>query len=63
MPAASVAQRRLMAMAEHNPAAVFKKNRGVLKMGVKSLRDFAKTSEKGLPQKKVVAKPRIGVKI
>ena len=45
MPAVSEAQRRLMAMAEHNPSAVSKKNRGVLKMTAQQLHDFA--SKKG----------------
>lgn len=52
MPALSIKQRRLMAIAEHHPESVSKKNRGVLKMGKKSLHDFAATSEKGLPKKK-----------
>jgi hypothetical protein len=49
MPAKSVAQRRLMGMAEHNPGMVSKKNRGVLKMSKNQLSDYASTSEGGLP--------------
>lgn len=57
MPAVSESQRRLMAMAEHNPSAIHKKNRGVLKMSHSQLHDFAAT--KGL---KVLASPRKGKK-
>ena len=52
MPAKSKAQRRLMAIAAEHPSKVFAKNRGVLKMGKSSLKEFARTSEKGLPRKK-----------
>lgn len=51
MPATSQAQQRLMAIAEHNPSAVYAHNRGVLKMSAKSLHDFAATGRKGLPKK------------
>lgn len=51
MPAVSSAQQRLMAMAEHDPAKVSKKNRGVLKMSMSQLHDFAATSRKGLPKR------------
>jgi hypothetical protein len=40
-----------MAMAEHNPSAVSKKNRGVLKMSHQQLHDFAATKRKGLPKR------------
>src|SRR5579859_12456 len=46
MPAISQAQQRLMAIAEHNPSALFAKDRGVLKMSHQQLHDFAAT--KGL---------------
>jgi hypothetical protein len=49
MPATSEAQRRLMAIAEHNPEKLQAKNRGVLKMSHQQLHDFAST--KGLHQK------------
>lgn len=52
MPAVSKAQRRLMAIAEHNSEAVYARNRGVLKMGKESLHDFASTREKRLPMRK-----------
>jgi hypothetical protein len=41
-----------MAIAEHHPEQIYSKNKGVLKMGKKSLHDFAKTKEKKLPYKK-----------
>ena len=56
MPAVSKKQRRLMAIAEHNPKAVYAKNKGVLGMSKKQLGDFASTKEKGLPKKKGWAK-------
>jgi hypothetical protein len=51
MPAKSVSQQKLMAIAEHNPKAISKKNRGVLKMSHKQLHDFAATKVKKLPKK------------
>jgi hypothetical protein len=51
MPARSVAQRQLMAIAEHDPSKVSSKNRGVLKMSHQQLHDFADT--KGLKKKHV----------
>lgn len=41
-----------MAIAEHDPAKLQKKNRGLLKMSHKQLHEFADTKEKGLPMKK-----------
>jgi len=58
MPAVSQSQQRLMAIAEHNPSEVYPQNRGVLKMSMKSLHDFAATGRKGLPKK--VKKPKKG---
>ncbi len=52
MPAKSEAQRRLMAIAEHHPEKLHKKNKGVAKMSKQQLHDFAATKEKGLPKKK-----------
>lgn len=46
MPATSDKQRKLMAIAEHNPSKLYKKNKGVLKMSDKQLHEFAST--KGL---------------
>lgn len=52
MPALSIKQRRAIAIAEHEPAKLNKKNRGLLKMSKQQLSDFASTPEKGLPRKK-----------
>lgn len=41
MPAKSEKQRKLMAIAEHHPEKLYKKNRGVLKMSKQQLSDFA----------------------
>ncbi len=38
-----------MAIAEHHPEKLYKRNRGLLKMGKQQLHDFASTPEKGLP--------------
>lgn len=43
MPAKSEAQRRLMAMALHNPEKIKKGNRGVLKMSSKQLHEFTES--------------------
>ena len=51
MQARSKAQQELMAIAEHHPSAVSKKNRGVLKMSHQQLHDFAATKRKGLPMR------------
>ena len=41
-----------MAIAEHAPEKLQKKNRGLLGMSHQQLHDFASTPEKGLPLKK-----------
>jgi hypothetical protein len=45
-PAVSTKQRQLMAIAEHEPSKVYKRNRGVTKMSQSRLHDYAST--KGL---------------
>jgi hypothetical protein len=52
MPAKSKKQRRLMAIAKHNPSKLHAKNKGVAKMTQGQLDEFASTSERGLPMKK-----------
>lgn len=52
MPSVSQAQQKAMAIAEHNPKALFKRNRGLLGMKHSQLHDFAATPRKGLPEKK-----------
>jgi len=47
MPAQSEKQRMMMAIAEHHPEALYKRNRGVLKMSKSDLSDFASTRFKG----------------
>ncbi len=51
MPALSQAQQKLMAIAEHKPEKVNKKNRGVLRMSHEQLHDYAATPRKDLPRK------------
>lgn len=46
MPSKSQSQRKLMAMAEHNPEKVYAKNKGVLKMTKTQLHDFIKKVSK-----------------
>lgn len=41
-----------MAIAEHNPRKLYKRNRGLLGMSQGQLHDFASTKEKGLPYRK-----------
>lgn len=52
MPSVSKKQRRLMAIAYHNPSSIHKKNRGVLKISHQQLHDFASTKESNLPTSK-----------
>ena len=40
-----------MAVALHEPSKLYSKNKGVLKMGKKSLSEFASTPRKGLPKR------------
>ena len=58
MPAKSKKQRRMMAIAEHEPEMLFDKNKGVLKMGKEEMHKFSVTKEKGLPMKKVSAQAK-----
>lgn len=43
MPAVSEKQREVMAIAEHEPSKLYKRNRSVLKMSKSQLHDYAKT--------------------
>jgi len=52
MPSTSKAQQEVMAIAEKSPGKLYKRNRGLLKMGKKKLSEFASTPRKGLPEKK-----------
>ena len=51
MPAKSAAQQIAMAIAEHDPSKLYKRNKGLLKMTHGQLHDFATTSRTGLPKK------------
>lgn len=51
MPAKSVAQQKLMAIAKNSPSKVLGKNKGVLAMSKQSLDDFASTPLGKLPSK------------
>lgn len=53
MPAKSEKQRRLMAIAEHAPSKLYKKNRKVLKISNSQLSDYASTSGTTLADAKV----------
>lgn len=48
MPAVSQAQQIAMAIAEHNPSKLYKKNKGLLKMSKGQLHDFAATPRHNL---------------
>jgi hypothetical protein len=56
MPAKSKAQQQAMAIAEHEPGKLYKRNRGMLSMSKSQLHDFAAT--KGLKRKYVKALKR-----
>ena len=51
MPAKSKKQQQAMAIAEHNPKKLYKRNKGLKKMSKSQLHDFASTKTKGLPKK------------
>lgn len=50
MPAKTEKQREMMAIAEHHPEKLYKRNRGVLSMSHQELHDYAST--KGMKKKK-----------
>jgi hypothetical protein len=52
MPSVSKKQRLAMAIAEHAPEKLYRRNIGLSDMSKKQLHDFAKTKEKRLPLKK-----------
>jgi len=52
MAAVSKKQRRAIAIAEHHPSKLYKRNRGILGMTKEQMHDYASTKEKGLPKKK-----------
>lgn len=48
MPSRSQVQQIAMAIAEHHPEKLYKRNRGLLKMSHSQLHDFAATPRSGL---------------
>ncbi len=52
MPSVSQDQQQAMAIAEHEPKKLYKRNRGLLKMSKQQLHDFASTKRKGLVKHK-----------
>jgi len=51
VPSTSASQQIAMAIAEHNPKKLYKRNRGLLKMSHKELHEFASTPRTDLPYK------------
>lgn len=51
MPAKSVSQQQMFAIAKHSPKKLYKKNRSVLKMSKKELNKFASTPTATLPER------------
>lgn len=50
MPSKSVAQEKMMQIAEHAPEKLYARNKGVLSMTHSQIHDFASGSEKDKPQ-------------
>ena len=59
MPSKSKAQQEAMAIAEHDPGKLYKRNRGLLGMNHEQLHDYAATPTKDLPEKKEGALRRL----
>ncbi len=51
MPATSKIQRQAMAIAEHHPEKLYRRNRSLLGMTGEQLHDYAAIPEKGLPKR------------
>lgn len=49
MPSVSKKQQIAMAIAEHEPKKLYRRNKGLLKMSKKQLSDFASTKRSKLP--------------
>lgn len=61
MPATSIAQRKLFAIAEHSPSKLFDKNKKILgSMSKGQMHDFASTKENGLPEHVESKKAEVG---
>ncbi len=59
MPAKSEKQRVAMAIAEHQPGKLFKKNKGMLKMSKGQLHDFAIKPVKSIRKKTMNIEDRL----
>ena len=51
MPARSKVQQIAMAIAEHHPQRLYKRNKGLLKMSHQQLHDFASTPRRNLAKR------------
>lgn len=60
MPAKSKKQQKAMAIAEHHPEKLYKRNRKLKKLSKRQLHEFSSTSIHNLPNK--VSNPRKGTK-
>lgn len=60
MPATSKRQRRMFAIAEHNPEMLYERNKGAMGMPKEEMHKYASTKEAGLPLKKKLAQRKIG---
>lgn len=49
MPSKTEKQRQMMAIAEHHPGKLYKRNRGVLKMSKQQLHEFASSTKSSPP--------------
>ena len=56
MPAKSKAQRQAMAIAEHHPEKLYKRNKGMAEMSKTQLHHYATTPDKNLPERKGTAR-------
>lgn len=63
MPSVSKAQQRAMAIAEHNPRALFGRDRSLLKLSHQQLHDFAATPSRALPERKSGSLRRVAIRL
>jgi hypothetical protein len=59
MPSVSKKQRRMFAIAEHNPEMLYERNKGAKEMSKEEMHKYASTKEAGLPLKKKLAQRKI----
>jgi len=58
MPAKSLAQQRLFAIAEHEPSKLNSENKSLGRLSKDKLHEFAATKTKGLPRKVSLKSPK-----